>query len=58
MKLRNIQPADDAALAEIIRSLPPNPNDPSSYPAIEKALRETGAGADLTHTGGDRSGSP
>lgn len=46
------------ALAEIIRSLPPNPNDPSSYPAIEKALRETGAGADLTHTGGDRSGSP
>ena len=46
------------ALAEIIRSLPPNPDDPTSYPAIEKALRETGAGADLTRTGGDRSGSP
>ena len=28
------------ALAEVIRSLPPNPNDPSSYPAIEKFLRE------------------
>lgn len=46
------------ALAEIIRSLPANPNDPSSYPAIEKALRETGAADDLTRTGGDRSGSP
>ena len=31
------------ALAEIIQSLPANPNDPASYPAIEKALRETGA---------------
>ena len=31
------------ALAEIIRALPPNPNDPLAYPAIEKALRETGA---------------
>jgi nucleoside phosphorylase len=28
------------ALAEVIRSLPPNLNDPSSYPAIERALRE------------------
>lgn len=46
------------ALAEIIRSLPPNPNDPASYPAIEKALREIAAGGDLTRTGGDRSGSP
>ena len=46
------------ALAEVIRSLPPNPNDPYAYPAIERALRETGAGADLTRTGGDRSGSP
>ena len=27
------------ALAEIIRALPPNPNDPYAYPAIEKALR-------------------
>ena len=45
------------ALAEVIRSLPPNPNDPNSYPAIEKALRKTGADADLTRTGGDRSGS-
>ncbi|MGD9611523.1 MAG: hypothetical protein AB7V22_01320 [Kiritimatiellia bacterium] len=35
--------AGGKALAEIIQSLPPNPNDPSSYPAIEKALRETGA---------------
>ena len=46
------------ALAEIVRSLPPNPDDPTSYPAIEKALRETGATDDLTRTGGDRSGSP
>lgn len=29
------------ALAEIIQSLPANPNNPSSYPAIEKLLRET-----------------
>lgn len=29
------------ALAEIIQALPANPNDPSSYPAIEKLLRET-----------------
>lgn len=29
------------ALAEIILALPANPNDPSSYPAIEKLLRET-----------------
>ena len=28
------------ALAEIIRALPANPNDPASYPAIEKMLRE------------------
>ena len=45
------------ALAEIIQSLPPNPDDPSTYPAIEKALRETGEPDDLTRTGGDRSGS-
>ena len=31
------------ALAEIIRALPPNPNDPYAYPAIEKALREIDA---------------
>lgn len=42
------------ALAEVLQSLPPNPNDPSSYPAIEKALRETGASDNLTRTGGDR----
>lgn len=30
------------AMAEVILSLPANPNDPSSYPAIEKALREAG----------------
>ena len=30
------------ALAEVIQSLPANPNDPSSYPAIERALREAG----------------
>jgi nucleoside phosphorylase len=30
------------ALAEVILSLPANPNDPSSYPAIERALREAG----------------
>ena len=29
------------ALAEIIQALPANPNDPTSYPAIEKLLRET-----------------
>ena len=29
------------ALAMVIQSLPPNPNDPSSYPAIEKMLRES-----------------
>lgn len=29
------------ALAEIIQALPANPNDPASYPAIEKLLRET-----------------
>ncbi|NLG35096.1 MAG: 5'-methylthioadenosine/S-adenosylhomocysteine nucleosidase, partial [Lentisphaerae bacterium] len=29
------------ALAEIILALPANPHDPSSYPAIEKLLRET-----------------
>ena len=29
------------ALAKIIQALPANPNDPSSYPAIEKLLRET-----------------
>lgn len=29
------------ALAEIIQALPMNPNDPASYPAIEKLLRET-----------------
>ena len=29
------------ALAEIIQSLPANPNDPATYPAIEKLLRET-----------------
>ena len=29
------------ALAHIIQSLPANPNDPSSYPAIGKILRET-----------------
>ena len=28
------------ALAEIIQALPANPNDPASYPAIEKMLRE------------------
>ncbi len=28
------------ALAEIIQALPANPNDPASYPAIEKLLRE------------------
>ena len=28
------------ALAEVIQSLPANPNDPSSYPAIEKALAD------------------
>ena len=28
------------ALAEVIRSLPANPNDPASYPAIDKLLRE------------------
>lgn len=32
------------ALAQIIQSLPANPNDPSSYPAIEKLLRETQEG--------------
>ena len=31
------------ALAEIIQALPANPNDPNSYPAIEKILRETQA---------------
>lgn len=31
------------ALAEIIRALPANPNDPATYPAIEKLLRETPA---------------
>lgn len=30
------------ALAEVILSLPANPNDPSSYPNIEKILRELG----------------
>ena len=29
------------ALAEIIQALPANPNDPATYPAIEKLLRET-----------------
>lgn len=29
------------ALAEVIQSLTPNPDDPSSYPAIEMLLRET-----------------
>lgn len=29
------------ALADIIRTLPANPNDPSSYPAIERLLRST-----------------
>lgn len=29
------------ALAKIIRALPANPNDPASYPAIEKLLHET-----------------
>ncbi len=33
--------AGGKALAEIIQVLPANPNDPSSYPAIEKLLRET-----------------
>lgn len=32
------------ALAEIIQALPMNPNDPASYPAIEKLLRETQTG--------------
>ena len=32
------------ALAEVILALPANPNDPSSYPAIEKALREAQTG--------------
>ena len=32
------------AMATVIQSLPPNPNDPSSYPAIEKMLRETADG--------------
>ena len=32
------------ALAEVILSLPANPNDPSSYPAIERALRESQTG--------------
>lgn len=32
------------ALAEIIQALPANPNDPSSYPAIEKILREAQTG--------------
>ena len=31
------------ALAEIIRALPANPNDPASYPAIQELLRETPA---------------
>ena len=46
------------AFAQIIQSLPPNPNDPSSYPAIEKTLREIGTSGDLTRTGADRSGNP
>ena len=46
------------ALAEVIQSLPPNSSAPSSYPAIEKALREIGADGGLTRTDGDRSGSP
>ena len=29
------------ALAEVIQSLPANPNDPATYPAIEKLLRES-----------------
>lgn len=32
------------ALAEIIQALPANPNDPASYPAIDKLLRETQIG--------------
>ena len=32
------------ALAKIIQALPANPNDPSSYPAIEKILREVQVG--------------
>ncbi len=33
--------AGGKALAEIIQMLPANPNDPATYPAIEKLLRET-----------------
>ena len=33
------------ALAEIIQALPANPNDPATYPAIERLLRETQAGS-------------
>ena len=36
------------ALAEVLQSLPPNPNDPSSYPAIEKILRESSPGGPTT----------
>ena len=36
------------AVAGIIQSLPPNPNDPSTYPAIEKLLRETEAASPQT----------
>ena len=35
------------ALAEVLQSLPPNPNDPSSYPAIEKFLRESSPGTPI-----------
>ena len=44
------------ALAEVIQSLPANPNDPSSYPAIEKALRGFDAENNLTRTAADRFG--
>lgn len=39
------------ALAEIIRSLPANPNDPASYPGIDKLLRETSS-ANVLPAGG------
>ena len=40
--------AGGKAVAGIIQSLPPNPNDPSTYPAIEKLLRETEAASPQT----------
>ena len=46
------------ALAEVIRSLPPNPNDPNSYPAIAAALQEAGAPAGVSRTAADRPDRP